>query len=985
LLAVAGLPLLLFTGSAAASGSLTISVSSGSAGQRVVLSGGGFAPGESVQPYWDYGMTGSLAEKSFYVYNPIVTAGAAGTATSDLFVPVVPSGSATVSLVGLTSNVVDTANFTVVPRLDTGAAMAPAGTTLTLTGWGFGPREAVNVQWPGAAIVKASTDSKGYFQGKTFTIPAGTAAGTYTVTATGLTSNITTSATVTVGPTPTGPAPGPDDWPNWGYDLQQHRENTAETAFNTSNVGQLSPAWQASIPAPDKVQATPSIANGVVYIASVHGLLNAYNETTGALLWSFQAPGPVYASPAIVNGIAYFGTVNVPQESQAGNYAFALNAKTGAVIWADALLDGGVWAVPLVANGRVMFTMANREALSGGMVAFDALTGRKLWEDDIPEGVWGPPTLDPGGQYYYQGTANQGTGLPCPPPGTCAGQILKVNMADGSFTTLFTSPDVSGDDDIPAAPTYDNGNLIFGGKGGSVYSISASTGAPNWQYDTGFSGDFGIFGSTAVSNGLVFFQSIGARAIFALNESNGKQVWSSPSTGGGPNSPVVADGIVFVAGYGGQLLAFAASNGAQLWSASLGAAAGGSAAVANGMVFQATYGNVLEAFAISAGTAPTFTADTPPTAASTNGPYSYTFAASGTPAPTYALASGGFPPGLNIDPNTGVLSGTPTTTGTYSFTVSASNGVGTPALTPTITITVSNGLAITSAPNGTAIVGQVYSFTVTTAGSPVPSLSATGGLPDHITFSDNGDGTATLSGTAALGQEGSYPLTITAHNGVSPNASQAFVLTVNGVPPALTADSPATALPVNAPYSYQFTASGDPAPTFAVASGALPTGMTLSLAGLLNGTPTTPGKFTFTVSASDGYGPAAVSPSITITVYAPTDMSVGLVGPTSAKSGATVVYTVTAYNLGPATAGQITATFTLPAGAAFVSALNGGVYANGVVTWTAATIASGSHLNFKVSISFSVTGTNTVVGGAQAVNADPNPGNNSVSLNTTVS
>jgi uncharacterized repeat protein (TIGR01451 family) len=981
LLAVAGLPLLLFTGTAAAAGSLTASVSSGSAGQRVVLSGGGFTPGESVQPYWNYGATGQLAQKSFYLYNPVVTAGAAGTATSDTFAPVVPSAAATVSLVGLTSGVVDTASFTIVARLDTGAAVAPAGSTLTFTGWGFGQKEAVNIQWPGATVVKASTDAKGYFQGKTFTIPAGTAAGAYTVTATGVTSNITASATVTVGATPTGPAPGPDDWPNWGYDAQQHRENTAETAFSASNIGQLAQAWQASIPAPDKVQASPSIANGIVYIGSVHGLLSAYNEKTGALLWSFQAPGPIYASPTIANGIAYFGTVNEPQESQAGNYAFALNAVTGAVIWSDGLTNGGVWAVPLVSNGVVYFTMANREAVSGGMVAFNALTGAELWVQNTSEGIWGPPTLDPSGQYYYQATGN---------PGTNGGSILKVSTNpanNGSFTTLFSAPDISGDDDIPTAPTYDNGNLYFGYKGGIVYSISATTGTVNWQYNTGFSGDNGIFGSTAVSNGLVFFSSIGAHKVFALNESNGQLVWSSTATGGGPNSPVVADGIVFVAGYGGKLLAFAASNGAQLWSASLGAATGGSAAVANGMVFQATYGNVLDAFALPAGTAPAFTADTPPTTASTNSPYSYTFVASGTPAPTYALASGGFPPGLNINSNTGVLSGTPTTTGAYSFTVSASNGVGAPAVTPTITITVSSGgLVITSAPNATATVGQAFSFTVTTAGTPVPSITKSGSLPSGtVTFTDNGDGTATLSGTAALGSEGSYPLTITAHNGVNPDANQAFVLTVIGIPPALTADSPATALPVNAPYSYQFTASGDPAPTFAVASGAVPTGMTLSPAGLLNGTPSAAGKFTFTVSAADGYGPAAVSPSITVTVYAPTDMSVGLVGPTSAKVGATVVYTVTAYNLGPATAGQITATFTLPAGATFVSALNGGTYANGVVTWTTAAIASGSHMNFKVSISFSVTGTNTVVGGAQAVNADPNPGNNSVSLNTPVS
>ncbi len=84
-------------------------------------------------------------------------------------------------------------------------------------------------------------------------------------------------------------------------------------------------------------------------------------------------------------------------------------------------------------------------------------------------------------------------------------------------------------------------------------------------------------------------------------------------------------------------------------------------------------------------------------------------------------------------------------------------------------------------------------------------------------------------------------------------------------------------------------------------------------------------------------------------------------------------------------ADQVTATFTLPPGATFVSAQNGGTYANGVVTWNVASISSGSHANLKVSITLTQTGTNTVTVNVQAINPDPNPANNSISFNTTVS
>ncbi|HPS79371.1 MAG TPA: leucine-rich repeat domain-containing protein, partial [Thermoanaerobaculaceae bacterium] len=85
---------------------------------------------------------------------------------------------------------------------------------------------------------------------------------------------------------------------------------------------------------------------------------------------------------------------------------------------------------------------------------------------------------------------------------------------------------------------------------------------------------------------------------------------------------------------------------------------------------------------------------------------------------------------------------------------------------------------ITSADHATFIIGQPGTFAVTATGVPTPSLALTGTLPSGITFTDNGGGSATLGGTAAAGTRGVYPLTITAHNGVDPDAVQAFTLTV---------------------------------------------------------------------------------------------------------------------------------------------------------------------------------------------------------------
>ena len=63
-------------------------------------------------------------------------------------------------------------------------------------------------------------------------------------------------------------------------------------------------------------------------------------------------------------------------------------------------------------------------------------------------------------------------------------------------------------------------------------------------------------------------------------------------------------------------------------------------------------------------------------------------------------------------------------------------------------------------------------------------LTESGALPTGLTFVDNHDGTATLAGTPAADAGGTYPLTITAANGVGPAATQSFVLDVVTVAPA---------------------------------------------------------------------------------------------------------------------------------------------------------------------------------------------------------
>ena len=90
--------------------------------------------------------------------------------------------------------------------------------------------------------------------------------------------------------------------------------------------------------------------------------------------------------------------------------------------------------------------------------------------------------------------------------------------------------------------------------------------------------------------------------------------------------------------------------------------------------------------------------------------------------------------------------------------------------------------AFTSPASTTFYVGTSGSFTVTTIGIPTPAISVAGALPSGVTFTDNGNGTATLTGVSAAGFDGTYNLVFTANNGIGTPIAQPFTLTVIGVP-----------------------------------------------------------------------------------------------------------------------------------------------------------------------------------------------------------
>lgn len=252
--------------------------------------------------------------------------------------------------------------------------------------------------------------------------------------------------------------------------------------------------------------------------------------------------------------------------------------------------------------------------------------------------------------------------------------------------------------------------------------------------------------------------------------------------------------------------------------------------------------------------------------------YSATLKGSGGTGTLTLSSSGTLPPGLTFNASTGLLSGTPTTAGTFTFTVQVKDQSDVPntvSVQETIIISAAGtplSIVSTTLPSGTVNAG--YSTTLIAAGGTTPYTWSvvSGSLPNGLALSSSTGGIFGIPTTA-----GTSTFTVQVKDASGATATAQFSITITAASSTLTITT--GTLPngtVGVAYSATIGVSGGTSPyTCSLVSGSLPAGLSLANNCSVTGTPTTAGTSTIQVKAADSATPAnTVTGPVSITISA---------------------------------------------------------------------------------------------------------------------
>ncbi len=317
-------------------------------------------------------------------------------------------------------------------------------------------------------------------------------------------------------------------------------------------------------------QSSPTIVDGILYIASPDGFVNAVDTETGKELWKFETKSSCSPSPTVAEGKVFVG-----QTYESFGTYFALDKNTGKPIWTSQEL-GSVWISAAYDNGMIFLGNMN-----GDFFALDPNTGKKLWNYFTAKNTPDENKSLKGSHHGW-------------PPGVYCNPITEGNVVyTGSWSGYYfafdqltgellwrrkTQPEgIDGGLPDSAAPVLHKNHLYVQKAGSRIAAINKHTGKIDWEWAVkpGWLQN----GTIAAMDNMIFGSAIRQvtslpynATIYAFNDfSNGGELLWEYKGGGGLTSPVLTKNkIIFGSSADPFLTCLNPKTGEVIWKTHVG-------------------------------------------------------------------------------------------------------------------------------------------------------------------------------------------------------------------------------------------------------------------------------------------------------------------------------------------------------------------------------------------------------------------------------
>jgi len=266
------------------------------------------------------------------------------------------------------------------------------------------------------------------------------------------------------------------NWPTYNGDPGGNRY-TALTQIDRDNVTRLGAAWIFTLPNTGRLQVTPVVVDGIMYVSSANECY-ALDAGSGRQIWHYQRPrtrGMAGDAAGGTNrGVATAGDRVFLATDDA--HLIALNRFTGALLWetvmADWHLNYFATSAPLaVGNLVISGTGGGEHGARGFLAAFDQAGGKEVWR------FWTVPKPGEPGSETWQGKGIAHGGAPAWFTGTYDAELDTVYWPSGNPSAEYNG------DDRPGDNLYSDCILALDAKTGKLKWYFQTTPHDLWDWD----------------------------------------------------------------------------------------------------------------------------------------------------------------------------------------------------------------------------------------------------------------------------------------------------------------------------------------------------------------------------------------------------------------------------------------------------------------------------------------------------------------------